>query len=473
MRRAALMTAPVVLAMAGCMVGPDYERPDLSAQVGDAWIGPGSAGVEEIASWWTRLGDAELTGLIERALSSNLDLVEARERIIAARARRGIENAESLPTLDAEASYSRLGTGDQGFNLNGPPAGNSTDLYSLGVVAGWELDLWGRVGRLVEAADADIAFALEDFRAARVALAAEVAREVVTVRSLDLELKIVRATIATDEDNREITDARARAGLADALDASRALRTLRANEAVLPDLEGRRRDSELRLAVLLGERPGTVTVTGVGLPRRDVLPAMGVPADLLTRRPDVRRAEQALVRANARIGAAKAEWYPRVSVSGTLALQGPQLGDAFEPDAHAFRLGPSISVPLFEGGRIESSVRVRESEQRQAVAALRRSVLDAMREVESAAMLRERTEERVQRLADAVDSARDTETLSEDRYGAGAVDFLDVAEARSQRLVIEREREIARREAVFRLIDLYAALGGGWGAGEDAVGEAS
>lgn len=457
------LAAGSLLALAACAVGPDIEAPDLSAQIPDSWLSAeDGAAQSDISAWWSLLGDAELTGLIERALVGSFDLAEARERVVAARARRGIANADRLPGLDAETFYERTQTGDESGSADGLPRSADIDVYSLGVVAGWELDLWGRVERLVEAADADIGAATEDFRAARVALAAEVARELVLIRSLDTERAIVASTILADRDALDIARSRADAGFADELDVARAARLLEANRAIVPGLDADRREAEFRLAVLLGETPGSVKITGHGLPRRDVVPNRGVPADLLLRRPDLRRAERELAAATARIGAAEAERYPAVALSGSLSLQGPDIGDAVNPEAYILRFGPSITLPIFRGGRIDSRVMEAESERRAALTRLRAATLAALSEVETAAMRRVRAEERVERFAAALAAAEDAERLSLDRYTAGAVDFLDVTEARSERLAIERDQTVAERDATLRLIDLYAALGGGW-----------
>ncbi len=460
--------APPLLALSACTVGPDYAPPDAPTLMPESWAADDTPGPSaDIARWWTLLGDDELAKLIDRAFTSNLTLAIARERVIVARARRGIENADRLPTLDAAASYTRAQTGDEGFVLGGAPSGAEVDIYSLGAVAGWELDLWGRVDRLVEAAEADIGVAIEDLRASRVALAAEVAREVILARAIDRDIELVRSTIETNQDALDVARSRSEAGFGGDLDVARALRDLESNSALLPALVADRREAELRLAVLLGTTPGAVTVTRADLPRRDIIPDLGVPADLLLRRPDLRRAERELAASTARIGAAKAERFPRVSLSGSIALQGPDLGDTVNPDAYVLSVGPSISLPIFEGRRIRSRVLEAESQQRQALLRLRSSVIDALAEVRTASMRRAQTEERVARLRDAESAARDAEDLSSARYRAGQVDFLDVTEARQSRLGIERARVSAERDALLRLIDLYASLGGGWEADTD------
>jgi NodT family efflux transporter outer membrane factor (OMF) lipoprotein len=452
-----------LLALSACTVGPDYAPPSASSLAPGSWSDSAIVGNSvDITGWWVQLDDGELTGLIERAFGTSLSLVESRERIAAARARRGIANADRLPTLDVDGAYTRTQTGDEGPVLDGAPSGAEVDMYSLGAVAGWELDLWGRVARLVEAADAEIEFAIEDYRASRVALAAEVAREVVLIRAVDRDIELVESTIEADRDVLNITQSRSAAGFSDELDVARARRDLESNLALLPILTADRQEAEFRLAVLLGEPPGAVTVGRAPLPRRDIVPGLGVPADLLLRRPDLRRSERRLAAATARIGVAEAERFPRVSLSGSISLQGPDLGDAVNPNAFVLRAGPSISLPVFQGGRIRSQVLEAESESRRALVNLHASVIDALSEVETASMRRAKAEERVARLSEAETAARDTESLSTDRYTAGQVDFLDVTEARRSRLAIERSRVAAERDAILRLVDLYASLGGGW-----------
>ena len=462
---AVLSAVATAVLFSGCTVGPNYTPPAATDLAPGDWSDTSSPEPEiDLHAWWHQLNDPELTALVEHAFEGNLTLAQTRERVIVSRARRGIANADRVPNLDAAGSYVRNEIGDDGFILGGVPQGVGIDTYSTGVVAGWELDLWGRVGRLVEAADAEIGFAIEDVRASRVALAAEVAREVILIRTLDLETALVEATTAADRDALEIASARAQAGFGDALDVARAQRVLDANAALVPALAADRRAAEFRLAILLGLVPGQVQVQGSGaaLPSRAVIPHRGVPADLLMRRPDLRRAERELAAATARIGSEQAAWYPRVTLSGSLTLQGPDAGDVVNPDAYILQAGPSISLPIFEGGRIRSRVLQAESVQRQALLRLRSAVLSALSEVETASVRRARTEDRVSRLETAEAAARDAEDLAFDRYTAGTVDFLDVTEARRARLSIESERVAAERDATLRLVDLYAALGGGW-----------
>ncbi len=468
--------ALLVLCLSGCQVGPDYEAPAPQTLVPDVypqsaaesmrggWVDPDHSveQAQELSRWWESLGDPALSALIHLALEHNLDLAAARERIVETRARRGIENAERLPTLDGTAGYTYTDVGDDNTSVLGAPGGVQRDTYSAGVVAGWELDLWGRVARLVQAADAQVEFAVEDYRAARVSLIAEVAREFVVARALDEELAAVREGIVTDEDALSIAVARLDAGLADELDTSRAKRTLERDRAALHVLQGQRRAAELRLAVLLGAAPGSIDVSVGELPRRDITPVLGVPADLLLRRPDLRRSERQLATASARIGAAQAEHYPRVSLSGSLLLGGPDIGDAVNPETFLLSVGPALSIPLLDGNRIGSSIQAAESLERQALLELRHATLRALNEVESAITDHRSTRRSADDLLSAEAAASDTQSLATQRYRAGVTDFLDVTEANTQRLVIRRERLASERDTTLALIDLYVALGGGW-----------
>ena len=465
---------PPVLALtllAACSVGPDHERPDPAAlrDAPDAFTeadGPAREAADQTA-WWHTLNDPPLAAAVERALAQNFSLVEARERVVAARARRGIVNADRLPALDAQGSYARIESGDDAQPLIGVPPGIETDVYSLGAVAGWEIDLWGRVGRLVDAADAEIGFAAADLDAARLSVAAEVARRFVELRALDAEIAIVRAGIDTDRAAYDIARDRAAAGLTSELDALRALRILEADRALLPALIAARRATAYALTTLTAQpaadAPALLQPTrAVALPEPQPLPALGAPASLLTRRPDLRRAEQDLAAATFRIGAAQAERFPRLTLTGSINLQGPDIGDATNPDAFVLNAGPGLTLPLFRGGAIAAGVRVAEARQRQALARYEQAVLDAVAEVETATVRRSQAAERVDRLSDALRAAEATETLARDRYTAGASDFLAVTEAQTQRLAIERARLTAARDRLLARINLHAALGGGF-----------
>lgn len=474
-RRIPLAASLALLAgsLAACTVGADYAAPDLAVRTGDRWIGADAdETTADLAEWWTRFDDPELATLVGRAFEGNLSLAEARERIIEARALRGIANAQRLPNLDAEARYTRAETGDEALTFSGPPAGREADVYSLGVVAGWEIDLWGRVARLVEAADAGIGFAVEDYRAARVALAADVAREVVRIRGVDAQLDVVRRSVALDEQTVDITRSRSAAGFVSELDLVRARRSLAADRAAIPDLLADRAAAEHRIAALLGEPAGSISVAAAPLPAPPPIPPLGLPGDLVTRRPDIRRAERDLAAETARIGAAEAERFPRVSIAGSFAFSGPDAGDMLNPDARALSIGPTISLPVFSGGRIAAQIEQAGSRARQALARLESAAVVAVQEVRTALSGRQRSDERIGSLEEAAREAADAEALARDIYGVGRTDFLAVIEAQAALLEVDRLLAQARRTRLERMIDLYTALGGGWAPaqGDDSPG---
>ncbi|NRA56820.1 MAG: efflux transporter outer membrane subunit [Phycisphaerales bacterium] len=458
-----VVAAGVGVSMAACSVGPDYEAPDLSPRTGDQWIEVGSQdAAEDLSEWWSRFDDPQLAELVERSFEGSLTLAEARERVVQARARRGIENAARLPLLDADAGYSYSESGEDSASFTGAPPGTSADIYRVGVVAGWELDLWDRVGRLVEAADADIEASIEDLRAARTALAAEVARELVLIRALDARIGVVERSVGLRRDSLSIAESRSRAGLVSELDALRARRDLESDLALIPDLRAQRRATELRLAVLLGERPGEVDVVPHALPTTPAIPSLGLPGELVTRRPDIRRAERQLAATTARIGSAEAERYPRVTVSGEFSFSATEPSGLFNSAARSLALGPTVTLPILTGGRIASGIELAESEARAALLSLESIALDAVREVETALSNRARTADRLVRLDAAAAAADETESLASDLYAAGRTDFLDVLDAQRSVLSIEERLVLAREAELVQTIDLFTALGGGW-----------
>ena len=458
-------SAATVAALAGCTVGPDYAPPDLSSRVGSAWTEPSdTADTRDLAVWWSAFHDPELSALVDRAMHGSLDLASARERVVAARARRGIENAARLPSLDATGEYRYAESDDEAVSFAGAPPGTATDVYSLGVVAGWELDLWGRVDRLVEAADAEIGVATEDYHAARVALAAEVAREVILIRTIDERLRVLEATIRNNGQSLDIARSRSRAGLAGELDLLRARRTLDTTLAEEPLLRADRRSAEHRVAALLGERAGTVAVSEAAMPAPPDMPALGLPADLLTRRPDIRRAERSLAAATARVGGAQGEKYPRISLSGTFALSATEPGTLFGGHAETLGVGPSITLPVLAGGRIRSNIERAESEARQAMLALEQQAIEAVAEVETALARRARASERVDRLEQAARSAADAESLASSLYRSGRTDFINVLDAQAQLLAVQDRLAVARQAQLSEAINLFTSLGGGWSA---------
>lgn len=463
------------VSVVGCRVGPDYEQPEFTeaespwrADVGEARID----GINEVLvderdeePWWRAFGDPQLEGLIGKLARESLDLALARERIVEARARRGLSSGEWWPRLDATAGYSRIGSGDDSLLLGAAPPGVETDLYSLGGVAAWEVDLWGRVARQVEAADAEIEATTYDYHAAFVSLSAELAIAYFDARALDARVRNLEAQVALDEERLLLARSLEGAGTGTATEVANAARAVAASQARVSELRRARAAAENSVAILLGERPrdGLFATAAESAPTPTPPPVigLGLPSQLLTRRADIREAERHYRAAVARIGAAQAEHFPRLTLSGTFTLQADQAKGLFD-DSLIYAFGPRLAWPVFAGGLIESAVRVQESRAEQARLALRRTLLRALGEVETAAVGTIESRRRVMALEIAVSEAARAAELAAQRHRAGLSSRLESIAAERERLRAEDELAIARQSALDRSVILYRALGGGW-----------
>lgn len=457
----------VAIAATACQVGPEHETPDVSELVEADWrqgtdIGLAEGQRDELVGWWTRFGSAELDALAARLLRQSLTLREAAERAVAARARVGATEAGRRPRVDGDAGVYRAGTGDDSLNFQGPPPGTEVSVYSAGVIAGWELDLWGRVERLVEGAQAEVAMAEEDHRGIAVTLLAELALAYVDATTLQHRLEVLRRDLETREETLQLVRSRLDAGTGTRLELERAQRDLAASQARVPDLERARRLAENRIALLIGERPrdGLVTATDELKLPEDL--DRGVPADLLTRRADVRRAERGLAAAVARVGAAEAERYPRIALNGSIAARTSELDDLLAgASAVSYSLGPGLTVPLFDGARIASEVRFREARAREARLAFERTVLEAIGEVEAAATSLVKSRERLERVQRAAAAAAEATRLERQLHAAGSTSLRGALDAERAQLALDDAVWTARQAALASAVDLFRALGGG------------
>ncbi len=469
-RSAPLAVLAAVIALAGCTVGPDYERPE-PATVPDAWSRAATEGVldgsSSIESWWQLLDDSTLTSLVERSRESNLTLRRALWRIEESRALRGVAAGQRVPQLDLSAEAGRSRASDNGaLGALAPPGGfEAADLFTAGGAAGWELDLWGRVRRQVEAADATLEASLEDARDILVGLYAEVAVSYVTVRELQERLRLARSNVAGQEDTLRLTRDRFAAGLVSALDVAQAESNLAATRSLIPTLEEALELALNRLAVLVGTAPGALDAElaeARPLPDEPDAVDAGLPADLLRQRPDVRAAERRLAAHTARIGVATAELYPQLSLSGFLGLEATDAGDLFSSSSVTWSVGLPIRWRLFAGGAIRSQVAAEEARTEQLLAAYEQAVLVALEEVENALASHAKEVERRARLAEAVDATERSLDLVLTQYRAGLADFQNVLD--TQRSLLIRQDDLAASEGLVikNLIALYRALGGGW-----------
>ena len=453
-----------LLLLAGCAaVGPDYAPPQAPAAAGwteqDAAL---PAAPAETGDWWRQLDDPVLDGLVERAVRQGLDVREALARVREARAFRGVAASEQLPTLDANLLWERRGESDS------TPLGSfvpDTTLYRAGFDASWELDVWGRVRRSVEAADADLAATLEDARGVLLTVVAETARTYVDLRAFERRIEIARTNVALQEETLALAQTRLDAGLVGDRDVAQAQSTVETTRSLVPQLEVGRRAAANRLAVLLDLPPGELEAELAGSRPIPVPPAevaVGVPADLLRRRPDVRSAERVLAAETARIGVAEGDLYPRLVLLGTLGLAADDPGDVADKDSSFFSLGPFVRWNLFDGGRLRQLVEAQDARAEQARVRWERTVLAAFEEAENAMTGFVREQARRASLQRAESQALRAVELAQTEYREGLTDFQAVVD--TERTVAALQDDLAQSEATIatQAVALYKALGGGW-----------
>ena len=443
---------------AGCAaVGPDYEKPQLAAARA---FGSGSAeppGPEAMARWWGTFGDAQLEALVERMLSANLDLAAAVERIEVARAAFGIASADRFPGASATGGYQR------GRPLLGSP---TQDVYSVGGAISWELDLFGRVRRSVEASYASFEAQVEELHGIRVALVAEAVTTYLQALSLQERLDIAARNVDGQERSLEIANERFTAGMAAGLDPAQAEVNLSASLASVPALQLELRRALHRLAVLMGEDPRTLIDSVDCASPLPAVPSellVGVPADLMRNRPDIRGLERQLHAQTARVGIAVAARYPRLDFSATWEWLTQEPDDLFDDDFGFGLVGIPISLPLFTGGRITNQIAAEEAAVRELHLRLQQQVLLAQEEVENALVAIVADREQVVTLDRAVAAARRSADLSRQLYTSGQSDFQNVLDAQRSLLALEDELARARLFTLLDLVELFRALGGGWG----------
>lgn len=457
--------------LSGCMVGPNFQRPQTPLPAD--WAGPTAESrpvtpaEEELARWWTLFDDATLASLVEKAVQSNLDLKQAEARIRQARAARGIVAAGIGPTVDATGAYQHSRAAG---SVNGKSEGVITDQYQAGFDAGWELDIFGGVRRAIEAADADLQAALETRRDVLVTLTAEVARNYIDLRAFQERIAISRQNLEAQKHSAALTRLRFQGGFIGALDVANADAQVATTAAQIPLLEASARQSIYSLSVLLGRDPaaliGDLSPVAV-IPLAAPSIPLGVPADLLRRRPDVRRAEAEIHAATARIGVATADLFPRFTISGSVGLRAGDFSSWFDWASRIWSFGPSASWNLFEMGRTRSNIEQQQALQDQSLITYQQTVLTALQEVENALIASAKEEEHRRALREAVSANRKAVDLAKTLYTQGHTDFLNVLNA--QRSLYASEDALIRSTGSVstNLVALFKALGGGWIEGQE------
>ena len=480
--RSALLLATVSL-LTACTVGPDYEPPDFTAEtVPDQWRTTVetemAADTTDLEMWWVSFNDSLLTELIKRAEFGNLDLQAAVGRVAESRAIRGVAKGGYWPdiVLGGAYSYQKLSeNGLQGAQVGEPgdgaasPLADPFDSWAFGIDLSWEIDLFGRIRRTVEAADAQLQASVEDYRDVLVTLYAEVGSAYVDARAFQTRLDFATQNVAAQENSLELTRDRFNAGLTSALDVAQAEQNLAQTRSTIPALEIGLEAALNRLAVLLGEAPGSIhdeLQEHTGLPQPDDKVAYGIPADLLRRRPDIRQAERLLASQTARIGIATADLYPTLSLGGSIGLEALDFDNLGDGGSVFWSILPKISWPIFTGGKIRNQIRAEEARTAQALAAYEQTVLRALEETQNALVAYGQEKMRRDRLLEAVEASQRAVDLVETQYLSGLTNFQNFLD--SQRSLFQQQDELAASAGQVRnnLIDLNRALGGGWSPGQ-------
>jgi NodT family efflux transporter outer membrane factor (OMF) lipoprotein len=463
------------LLLAGCIAGPNYQRPRATVpeRFAEAGTENGQSDID-LASWWKAFGDAQLNDLIDRALAQNLDVEAAAARISEARARERVAGSAAQPQVDARASVTRQrisenaipvppGTGAQQGGALGLP-GSEFTTWRPGFDASWEIDLFGKTRRSVEAAKARTGAATWNRRAVEVSVAAEVATTYFELRTLQARIANAEAELARQKRFEQVVAARARGGLVSGQDLEQQASEVSAAAATLEALRGRAEVQLHALGVLTGDTPESLIhrlAAPRALPAALAIPA-GLPSDLLRRRPDIRSAERELAASTADIGVAVADLYPRFSLTAAPALVSTALGSLLEWGSRSFSIGAAVSWPLFNGGRTRGNIAVANARQEQALIAYRKAILRALQDVEDSLSRTEADRKQLAAFEEALGRAGRAEEIARTRYHGGLVTYSDVLAAQARRLslegqVIDIKGALARDSAA-----LFKAMGGGW-----------
>ena len=476
MSRLPLVEPVVLFLLAACTVGPDYQTPEVRA--------PGLWGPERTdvpsrtiaadvnVAWWKTFNDAELSSLVDRLVAENLDLKTAAERVVQGRAQRQVVAAQGLPQINSKSSYTYNRQSPAGFLSLVTPAPFAPFDYDIWANAGnlsWELDLFGRVRRGVEAANADTLASINNRRGIALSALAELAQDYLQLRGIQVQLGIAENNLRLAEQNTKLVNDRFANGVATTLETAQAhaqqatiagtLAPLRVQEAALINAIG----------LLLAQPPRALETElkpRAGLPAVPPVVPVGLPGTLVRRRPDVLEAEARLHSATAQVGVAIANFYPDISLTGMSDLEGRRLANAFSFPDFGAQVGPSISVPLFQGGRLTGTLHVRKSQQREAVLNFQKVVLQAWQDVDNALTAYAEDQRRHVDVAEAVRQNEAALAAARQRYTEGVADFLNVVSSETQLLSSQNDLATLDVQITTDLVTLYRALGGGWEAAE-------
>lgn len=450
----------LALLLAGCTLGPDYQRPALDStpqfRHAEGWKPAEPADALARGAWWQLYGDARLDGLVERLVLDNQNLAASAAQYRQARALVGSARAALYPSLGLGA----------GLNRSGSASAATSQSYDLGLDATWEADLWGRLRRNLEASEADYQASAAELATLRLSLQAELVRNYLQLRVQDRQAQLLEQTVEAYQRSLTLTQNQYRAGIAPRSDVTQATTQLRNTQAQLIDLEWQRAQLEHAIAVLVGTAPAQLRLEAdEALPQLPQIPPQ-LPSTLLERRPDVAAAERRVMAANARIGVARAAYFPSLTLSAGAGYRGARFADWVSQPNRYWSLGPQLGLPLFDGGARRADNARAAAVYDATVAQYRQTVLDGLREVEDALVQLQVLEREALIRQQALDSARETLRLVENQYRAGLIDYLNVASAQATTLSSERALLDLEASRLLASVQLIAALGGGWSGSE-------
>ena len=456
---------------AGCAVGPDYRPPET--KVPSTWDGqnavtpalPSKTTIDpvELVEWWNAFNDPTLSSLVEMAVRANLDVRLAEARIRQARAARGVVGAPLWPQVDASALYQRSqGSSEVGGGGAVATVGGLRNLWQAGLDATWEIDIFGGTRRSLEAATADLRAAVEDRRDVLVTLVGDVGTDYITLRGFQQQINIARENLKAQKRNAEIIQKRHDAGFVGGLDVANAWAQAATTEATIPIFESSARAAIYSLGVLLGREPAALTpdlAKAAPIPPTPPEIPVGLPSELLRRRPDIRRAEAQIHAATARIGVATADLFPKFNLAGAYGLSAAEVFKLGRSTSNFWSWGPSITWPIFAGGRFYFNIKVQDALQEQALLTYEKTVLTALKDVETALVAYAKQQDTRKSLSVAVANNRKAVDLAMQLYLAGKTDFLNVTTAQRNLFVSEDALAVSTRTVDTNLIALYKASG--------------
>lgn len=461
MKPYALMLSTALLLTGCAAVGPDYTPPSVS--VPNTWTKrheiPQTDAVADLSQWWLFLKDERLTGLISRSLQGNPGVRDAIARIREARARRGISESRFFPQVNASANL------QHSRNSSNAGLGGERDLYMAGLDAGWELDIFGGTRRAVEAAQANLEATHENLRNVYVTLAAEVALSYLDLRTQQNRLAIAKQNLAVQEEALNLVKSRFDAGLVTELDINQAVYNLKNTQAQIFLLKNGVTQAQHSIAILLGLPPAALKAeldAPAPVPVAPLSLAVGVPADVLRNRPDVRRAERQLAAQTAQIGVATADLYPKFTLTGSIGLEAFNLDKLLQYDSRTFGIGPGVRWNVFDASSIRKNIEVQTALQEQALAQYETVVLNALKEVEDALSSLAEEYQRLNALREGEQAAANAVDIATAQYKAGIVDFQAVLETQRSLLTLQDQATQSEANVTGNLVRLYKALGGGW-----------